>query len=470
MARTIEQVTKSLKNTIANIDNRVDLKTGPVWDYLLAPLPPEFAALESEIERIKRYYSPIFSNVATAQEARDFALNFGTSVSVGGFARCPVVFYRNSPPPTGTVYSIPTGSLVMTIDNNLVYRTLQAAEMSGNYASTYFNPSTQRYEVTVLVEAVSPGIKYNIPPKHIKRMQANIDGFDGVIQYAEASGGTPPEDSIAVSQRVQDKFKGLELNSVGGISTRVKRSETDYVTSVTVVKPTDRQEFRRLTDGPAIDIYVNGLDQIQFSEEYLAIGGETTVAITSNRTVTSISSVLVNGTSLPSTEWTFLPDTSVEYQQSTQASPIIALATPLLTNALVEITGLQNDVLNRVQVLFANDDSLFKTSVLVRTYLDMPIISTIEIKINDGDPDQIQQLAYSVLSVIIEPPNGSIPAIIIPSQVVDTLKATIPEISTVKVLEFRRKYGSISAVETIVPLKNQLPKFDTVASAITVRL
>lgn len=470
MARTTDQIRNSLKSTIAGIDNRVDLKVGPVWDYLLAPLPPEFSTIESEIERLQRFYSPTFATVATPAEARDFALNFGTSVSVGGFARVPVVFYRNSPPPTGSVYTVPTGSLVMTIDNNLVYATISSVTMSGNYASTYFNPSTQRYEVTVLVQAVAPGEKYNIPPKHISRMQPSIDGFDGVIQYVAAYGGTPSEDSIAVAQRVQDKFKGLELNSIGGITTQIKQSETDYVTSVTVVRPTDRQEFRRLTNGPSIDVYINGLDPLAFTEEYLAIGGEISVPIVTNKTVTAIDSVLLNGVSLPPTQWTYLPDTSEEYQQSTEASATIALAIPLLANALLEISGTRNDVLDRVQNLFLGDSSLFKTSVLVRTYLDMYIVSTIEIKINNGDTDAIQQLAYNVLSVMIQPPDGSIPTILIPSQIVDTLRAAIPEISTVKMLEFRRKYGSISSVETIVPLKNQIPKFDTVASAITVRL
>jgi hypothetical protein len=480
MARTIDQVKNSLISTISSIDDRVDLKVGPVWDYLLAPLPTEFSFIESEIERLKRYYSPIFSTVATPEEARDFALNFGTSVSVGGFARCPIVFYRNSPPPTGSVFTVPTGSLVMTIDNNLVYRTIQAVEMSGNYASTYFNPSTLRYEVTVTVEAVSPGEKYNIPPKHIQRMQPNIQGFDGVTQYVEAGGGTPAEDSIAVAQRVQEKFKGLEKNSIGGITTNIKQSETDIVKSVTVVKPTDRQEFRRLTNGPSLDVYINGTDSANFTEEYLATGSEVTVQINNviwsvvpilvNKTVTSISSVLVNGIVLSSAEWTFFPDTTAEYQQSTMASPTIGFASPLLPNALVEISGVRNDVLDRVQLLYTGSDALFETSVLVRTYLDMYIVATIEIKINDGDTDAIQQLAYNVLSIMIEPSDGTIPQIIIPSQISDTLRAAIPEIATIKMLEFRRKYGSISAVETIVPLKNQLPKFDTVASAITVRL
>jgi hypothetical protein len=58
MARSQEQISDALRASITGIDNRLDLKVGPLWDYLIAPIPPELASLESKIETLKRYYSP----------------------------------------------------------------------------------------------------------------------------------------------------------------------------------------------------------------------------------------------------------------------------------------------------------------------------------------------------------------------------------------------------------------------------
>lgn len=469
MARSKEQIGDSIRTSITGIDNRLDLKVGPLWDYLIAPIPPELANIETKIEILKRYYSPNFASVATAEEARDFAVNFGTGPSIGNFARTTIVFYRNSPPASGLAYTVPIGALVQTIDGTLIYRTTQSATMSGDYAATYFSPATQRYEINVSVEAVAPGVTYNIPAGHIRKMQSVISGFDGIQQIVEASGGTEPEDSLEVALRVQDKFKGLERNSMSGIITIIKEAQPSYVTAVTVVKPTDRVEFRRLTYGPSLDVYVLGINQALCSEDYLASGGEKVIPITVNRTITNVSSVAINGTVLDSTSWLFTLDTSLEYQLSTRASPVIQLTSPLTANDLVEIVGIRNILLDELQTLFMEENALFKTDILLRSFIDAPVVVSLECRITAGDPDTVREQVIAVVTSYIQPTSG-IPSVLIPDTLRSILKENIPEIEAVKILEFRRKYGSIDAVEIISPYKNQVPTYDSVASSITVRL
>lgn len=469
MARSKEQVADSIRNSILSVDNRVDLKVGPLWDYLISPIPPELSTLENKIDTLKVYYSPNFASVATQQEARDFAVNFGTGPSIGNFARTTVVFYRNSPPAAGLAYTVPIGALVQTVDGNLVFRTTQSATMSGDYAATYFNPSTQRYEVTVIVEAVAPGVKYNIPAGHIRKMQTQIAGIDNITQPGEARGGTEPEDSLEVALRVQEKFKGLERNSISGITTLIKEAEPSYVTAVSIVKPTDRIEFRRLTNGPSLDVYVQGLNYTSCSEDYLATGGETKLPMTVNRTAVGITSVSVNGNVLDSATWTFLPDTTLEYQFSTRANPMIQFTSALTANDLVEIVGTKNYLLDSLQVLFTGENSLFKTDLLLRSFIQLPIIVSLEVRITSGDPDAIRSEIMTYLTYFIQPTSG-IPTQLIPDSIRSLLKESIPEIDTVKILEFRRRYGSIDTVEIVAPYKNQEPIFDSVAASITVRL
>lgn len=470
MARTQEQIREALRTSLLGIDSRLDLKVGPLWDYLISPIPPQLATLENQIEALKRYYSPNFSSVATPEEARDFAINFGTGPSIGNFASAVVVFYRNSAPAQGRVYTVPIGSLVQTIDGTLVYRAVQTATMSGDYAETYFNPSSQRYEIQVTVEAVAPGIVYNIPTGHIRRMHQRIEGFDGISQISEASGGTEPEDSLEVARRVQDKFKGLDRNSLGGIAAVIREAEPSYVKAVTVVKPTDRVEFRRLTSGPSLDIYILGDNLTLFSEDYLASGGESSIPLQLNKTATSIMSVSINGNVLSSTDWTFIPDASLEYQLSTRAIHRIQFTTPLNTDDLVEISGYKNGLLTFLQSLFSEENSLFYTDVLLRSFIEAPIVVSLECRISNGDVDVVREMVIAFLIEYIEPSIGGIPEILIPDSIKSILRERIPEIESIKILEFRRKYGSIDAVETISPYKNQVPVFDSVASSITVRL
>jgi hypothetical protein len=468
MARTQQQIADSIKTSLLAVDNRLDLKVGPLWDYLISPIPPELASIESTIDTLLVYYSPNFANVATPTQARDFAVNFGTGPSIGGFASTTVTFYRNSPPPTGLTFVVPVGALVQTIDGTLVYSVTQQVTMSGDYASTYFNPTSNHYEVQASVQAVSPGVTYNIPANHISKMQTTISGFDGVQQPYAASGGTDPEDSVSVALRVQNSFKGLEHNSISGLKTTIQEAQSSYVTAVNIVKPTDRVEFRRLTNGPSLDVYVLGQNYTQCTEDYLAVGGEVTIPITVNKTMIGITSVSVNGNILDATAWKFLPDTTLAYQFSTRANPVIQLTSALSSNDLVEIIGTKNYLLDSLQVLFTGENSLFYTDILIRSFIQLPIVVSLDIRITSGDTDTINSEVVAFTTAYIQPTSG-IPSQLTYGNLISLLQSSIPEIDTIKVLEFRREFNSINMVETIVPYKNQVPIFDYVASSIIVR-
>lgn len=469
MARSVSQIRDSLKSTLKSFDPTLDLEVGPLYDYLLAPVPQALVSIENRVERLKRYYSTNFADVATPEEAREFANNFGTGPDPGGFARATVTFFRTSAPASSQDSTVPVGALVSTADGTLVFRALQSVTLYGAFASTNFNSSTNRYEVEVLVEAVAPGQRYNVPQGRINRVMTPVSGFEGVAQVSAASGGTEPEDALTLAQRVQLKFKGLDRNSVNGLASLGKQAYSTLIRDIRVVRPTDRLEFRRLTSGPSLDVYVDGRLPQQFTEDYLATGGEKIVPITANRTVTSVISVNVNGESLPSGEWKFALDASLEYQGSTRASSAVQLTNPLAANDLVEVSGVRNDLLDRLQLLYLSEDSVFQTDILVRSYLDMPVVVGLEVRINSGEPDTVKRYIENYLTDYIDPQITGIPSILLSDTIREQLRVLIPEIESVKIFEFRRKLNSTNKVEIITPKKNQVPRFDSVASTITVR-
>lgn len=472
MARTETDIANSLRDSLAQINPTLDLKVGPIWDYLLAPIPRELATIEAEAERIKRLFSSDFPAVASLQEILSFATHFGVGPDTGGTATTPVVLYRNSAPQAGREYTIPVGSLVSTIDGTLVYRATETKVMYGDYANTYFNPATNRFELEVYVQAIGPGIVYNVPAGRIRRLVTGALGFDGVEQRVQALGGSEPEDITALADRIIKKFKGLDINSVNGIARLIQEVEPADVRDVHVIRPTDRLEFRRPTIGPALDICVSGMTLRNFQEEYLALEGESSVVL-QTASATSISTVSINGVS--QTGWKYVPDTSPEYQTSTRARNIVEFnvddfPTGLSANDIVEVKGVRNFLLDRCQAISGGEEALFKTDILVRSFVDLPIVVGMEVRVKntlDFDVESTKATIANIVQSLIE--TDIVPEVLIPDGFREQIRLSVPEVDTIRIFEFRRLKSSIDDVEVIVPLKNQIPRYASAASSLIVR-
>lgn len=472
MARSEQQIEESIKASFTEINPSLDLKVGVTYDYTIRPIPRELAFVESQVERLLRFYSSDFPNVATPVEARDLATNFGVSVSGGERASGSIVFYRDSPPTSGSTIIIPVGALISTVDGQFLFKTVESKIMFGDFPDTYFNPQTNKFELQVVIQAIAPGSLYNLPPQRITKIVAG-QGFDfnGVIQKAPMSGGTEPETSTALATRVLEQFKGINLNSVTGVATLARRFVPTGIDDIKVLRPTDRLEFRRTTTGPALDLCIKGFDITTFQEEYFAVGGETEVKIASNKTVTSVSQVSYNSAVLDSAFWTFVVDSSPEFRGSTRAKSKIEFIFPLVANDVIDILGSKNFLLDKIQaVVTASEDAIFQTDILARSFVDLAIVVGLELKIKNSPNISVAAIESSISAIVssyIEP--TLIPGILTSDNLKAHLQANVPELDSVKIFEFRRRYKSINVVETIIPLKNELPKFESTVSQLTVR-
>lgn len=456
--------------TISQINPSMDLKVGPTYDYMVRPVPPELAFTEAQVDRVLQFYSASFPIVASPTEARDFANNFGISINLGSNATVTIVFFRNSAPPAGATLTIPVGTLVGTQDLTLIYRAVESKTMFGDFAATYFNPTSNRYEITLIAQAIAPGIVYNVPPLKITKVLTSQLDFDGIRQPAAATGGAEAETSTDLVNRVIQQFKGLNLGSIAGVVGLVKRFLPANISDAAIIRPTDRLEFRRPTTGPALDLCVSGSVFDTFSGEFLAVGGETSIPI-STKTSIGVSSVSVNGASLSADLWTFVPDTTPEYQNSTRAKPVVNLVTPLLQNDIVDYVGTANILLDRLQVLFTpGDEALFETDVLVRSFVNLNIVVGVEIRIKSSpnfNANDTLNSATAFVSDYIQP--TTVPATLSADGLERSLRANLQDIDSIKVFTFRRRFKSIEDVEVITPLKNEIPVYDATASSIIVK-
>ena len=468
MARTQNEIAASIKGTLANINPTIDMVVGPVWDFLLSPMPFEINSVETEVDNALIFYSANFPSVATTTQLLSFATNFGLAPDTGASATATIVFYRYSAPQAGQTYVVPVGTLVSTVDGTLVYQTTNSVTMYGDYAATYFNPATNKYEVTLQVQATGPGTVYNVPVGRITRLMTQSTGFDGIDQRMQALGGAEPEDPTNLATRIISKFKGLDISSVSGITRMMQEVEPSAVADIHIIRPTDRLEFRRPTTGPALDICVSGQTLQSFNEEYLAIGGEYHIVMTTS-TAISVSSITVNSTVLDSTAWSFVKDTSAEYQLSTRAGNTIEFSNPLNANDIVAIVGTKNYLLDQLQAMTTGAGALFETDELVRSFVPLPIVVGVQLRVVntvDYDASSTQQTLSTIVQSLIETP--TVQSVLDPAVFSDQILQAIPEAVTVDIFEFRRQFTSIQQVEVITPLKNQIPVFAATASTLIV--
>jgi len=471
MGRSQTDIEQSLKDSFAAINPSLDLVVGPTWDYTLAPIPKELALVEQAVTDLQVFYSPDFPSIATPVQAREMATSFGISVSIGERARGIVTFFRYTPPPSGASLRVSVGQLVGTRDLQFLFQTLESKTMLGNFAATYYNPETQRYEMSLLVQAVLPGSLYNLPAQRIDSLVSQTGDFNGVFQPADMDGGTEPETAKDLAERTIDQFKGVNLNSIIGLDTLAKRYKPTLVLDTHTIKPTDRKEFRRPTSGPAIDMCVLGSESLTFTEEYLAVGGETSIPLVTS-TATSVAQVQINNSLLDPTLWVFAPDTTPAYQGSTRATNRIEFYIPLVADDIVTVSGTQNFLLDQLQALVSPDeDAIFKTDALVRGFVNLPVTVGVTVRIHNTAVVNVAnldaQLRLTVQDYIEQIP---IPSSLSANTLSDQIKASLPNVQSINIYQMRRTTKSVATVETIQPLKNERPIFDEATSSLAIKV
>jgi len=163
-------------------------------------------------------------------------------------------FARTSPTidiniPANTIVTTRTGIGV----TEQKFRTIKKAIMYQALAGSYLNSDTGLYEISVDIEAITPGINSIVGAYTIDTIQGTITGIEGVYNKAATSGGKDFEDEITFASRLASTFTGIALGTEDGYLTEVLSE--DAITAATVVGHglTGRETQN------AVDIYYKGI-------------------------------------------------------------------------------------------------------------------------------------------------------------------------------------------------------------------
>jgi hypothetical protein len=452
MARTEAQIESEIIQSIETTDSTLDTVQGPIPDVFIRPQTGQLAIASGEAEDLRTMFTLQFPSVATSDEIRLALANYGSSPGAGTKSQHIQYFMRYTTPVEDI--KIPVGTLVGNLDGSLTYRVINEGTLTYNNANVFYNSSRNAYEIGLLVEATGTGASYELPKYRVNTLITPISGIDSTENRVKSSGGTSSESIDSQSNRLKDSLKGLNLSAPSGIKNKITNSNAGIVTDVAVVQPFDK-EFTRITDKAALDIYCIGETLTNITQTFTANSGQTEFKL-SYLPVTQVISVSVNGTS-GIVGYVLSQDLSFDTGRSLISNDILILNTPSIAGDVVSVEYEYNKVLENVytNTFKSGEENLFNTDMLIRLpFIVYPIIEGNIKVLPSYSESEISQSLQTYLSTKFN--FTSFQTVIYPEEVRQDILISIPGLQSFKMTKFRRQYGSLSDIETIIYNKNEI--------------
>ena len=454
MARTEDEILQSLIESLRAVDQSVDVAKGPIYDFLLKPVPVELQKTEADVERLTILTTQQLARVATQEEVEALATSFSIRLGGGQASRSRgQVFYTNSRPAQDV--RVDRGVLVGTDDQKYTYFVSEAGTIPAATAQNFYNASTRRYELVLQCEATAIGPDFDLPPGRITRILTNVDGVDGTINITEYSGGQEAEDLDKSVDRIAAKFAGLDPETGGGIKSDIRNYDPENVTDVSLVYPKDRTLFRRPINRPAIDAYVLGSATETIDQSYTAVGGEAQIPL-DNVPASQLNGLTINGANQTGT---LIQDTTQRTGYSARATDYVLLSAPLVAGDTVVLNYDYNDLIASMQADLFEDERPFDTDVLARQPRDVGIEVVVDATIlPSGDEARTFTNIESALFEKIE--TDFFQTVLLPEVLREQIQDEVSGVNTLRFVRFRRTTGSLLDVESIQLAKNETAVID----------
>lgn len=464
-SRSEDEILLAFKESAKLSDETLDVDKGPLYSLLGRPLSKVLAPVELEVSRLEQIYSSEFAKIATTEEAQAFLTNWGEVAGEGTPSSVRMFFMTFNRPRIDQIIDIPIGSLVGNYDQTLQYVTVEANQIRGDLADTYFNAQRRTYEVGLQCVAVAVGSEYELPAGRIVQKVSPLVGIDAVENREKCTPGASAETLVQQIERVQRKFSGLAVNTGNGSYTRIKRYSPTAILDVKTILPTNRRLFRRLVYGPAKDYYILGTLPKTVIQTYTATGGESEILIT-NLPAMAVNSVSIN--SVPITNFTLRKDTSSQTGFSAKAKDYVVLGFPLLANDAIAMSITYNSLIQDIQQNVLTEEQLFNTDELAREFIEIPI--TIEITgraLASYDPTAVETGIKNQLESLIS--QNKWVEYFYPNVFMEELKRNVSGLTNLQLIKFQRSSHATGAVEIVSLQQNEIAIYDSNFVTVQVR-
>ena len=166
----------------------------------------------------------------------------------------------------GTTFTAPGGGTTPTV----TFVSTSTKTMYVDSASSYYNSSTQKYEITIPIEASTAGSSGNVAAGRITK--SNASGFSSVTNKEATLFGEDQESNLSLSERAMLSYVSVDTGTAGGYLR--KTLDVSGVLRARIVAAGDElmmrdyDEVRSKHIGGNVDVWVQGTQEIEVSEVF----------------------------------------------------------------------------------------------------------------------------------------------------------------------------------------------------------
>jgi len=364
MQKTAIEIIEDLKKRINYTNPQIDLSsTGNVAvDLGVESFANELASLYSEEDRVRLLY--LFDpDSFTDEEADILAASFGIYRNEATQAFGTATFCASTLPTSGAVYTIPVGLTVSTGgSDSQAFTTTTSGVIT---ESTPINPVTGYYEVTVSIQATTPGTSGNVPSGSITVISSAPAGISEVYNTNAIVNGADVEDTVSLINRVRLSLQGRVY---GTKAAYLQKALSDpAITDAVVVDPNSEFSVR----GPGtVDIYILGEEHSSVTQEVSTESATQSVILQNQPVVKGTVSVVLDGVTYTENHgFIIAKDTTSIYAGSPRGKDKLVWTTDTYNNVILTtespyytITYTYNSLIKRTQDAFDDDDVRIITS------------------------------------------------------------------------------------------------------------
>lgn len=313
----------------------------PLWEYSLY-----IAKLHSP----HTYYTELDET-----DIDNYIETFQITPTSATYSTGSITFYTYNKPTQDIV--IGAGTVVTTTTNPPIeFVTTSTIIMYASKEISYYNISTERWEISVGIRAQKTGPNYRAGKNTVIRINSNINGIDGCINAETVMGGTEKEDLESRLNKVIQKFQGRDIASTTGLESYIKNISPN----ANIAWANDPLMLRDGGLGGAIDIYVVDTN-ITTTSEVITISSAglsnpinvnytTTTVTLLKQPVDSIVSFVRNNAIVDPTKYTLTKDSGLKARSTGSSDKLTLIPTSGyqlwgFTTTVTETspTGLSND-------------------------------------------------------------------------------------------------------------------------------
>jgi len=398
--KTVEQFEVEISNGVAARDVSVDTNIGPVKDFYITPPAEVMKDIHDNIVYLSQLTSMKYAERFNPDDLDDVVFNEALIRWTGSASVTVVTFSRLQPPttdipvpvnfPLATTQDPQTGAVVQ-------FRTIETQTMYGPAtvtASSYYNPTTERYELDVAVASVDLGDETAVGAYTITQFRRAFPEFDEVTNKTATTSGLGLETNTDLATRFQMQVRGNQEATPAGLSL-FGLDNFSGILDAYVVYGNNSNLLRHTEDAGAVDVWLLAEAPLTHVHTTTYPGVRTLVPVPKQPLISVASVVSGAVTYVEGTDYEVVTGEGI-YAYSDRGSDgirfLVGGAAPLLDDPLV-ISYSYNSMINIVTAYYSQSEYFVMGSDVLfrwgqRQYLEIEA----ELKVGSGNPSTVLSL------------------------------------------------------------------------------